>query len=457
MDPSHKRNFKGKLRNKIFFFMVLIGILPLACAVVLTEYVFTDSHKEDVSKVEAAVLQEKAVEIHDFIGQDILTPTQLEIPDGGSMYSTSSIEDQNFILGQSLKNAPFLQYESYVNIEGQETARVDRSDPTGYPASALQDLSASPAFQAALAGNNYIGPVSYPGNIPTVEFASPIKDQIGETIGVIYGIATLAPLQDIIGSSTIGNTGYIYLVDQHGVVIAGGGNFAGAIGTSTVALPIVREILPGNNLLTPATQMRYTSIFGQSVVAAGMSISEYGRPWALIAEWPTAEADASELLVREIIILLIVLVFVLIVLLSIFLALFITRPVKKLEEATARVAQGQFDEGVNIRTGDELEELGGSFNAMISGLKQFESLKDEFVFIAAHELKTPVSAMKGYLTLILEGSTGETTEQTKDFIQKVLGSDQRLIQLVNDLLEVARSQAGRLTIKVAPTSPTKSP
>ena len=84
------------------------------------------------------------------------------------------------------------------------------------------------------------------------------------------------------------------------------------------------------------------------------------------------------------------------------------------------------------------------------GLKQLEQLKDEFVFIAAHELRTPVAAMKGYLQLILDGTTGAIPDATRAFIEKVIASNQRLIQLVNDLLEVARSQAGRLTIKVAP-------
>ena len=72
------------------------------------------------------------------------------------------------------------------------------------------------------------------------------------------------------------------------------------------------------------------------------------------------------------------------------------------------------------------------------------------MFIAAHELRTPVAAMKGYLQLILDGTTGAIPDATRAFIEKVIASNQRLVQLVNDLLEVARSQAGRLTIKVAP-------
>jgi signal transduction histidine kinase len=186
------------------------------------------------------------------------------------------------------------------------------------------------------------------------------------------------------------------------------------------------------------------------VVAAAKSLSVAGRSWGLVAEWPISESDSvvSALLLRDIVIL--IMVFGLVILFSIILALIIVRPIEKLEEGTARVAKGKFNEGVNITTGDELQELGNSFNDMVLGLKQLEQLKDEFVFIAAHELRTPVAAMKGYLTLILEGTTGPIPDQTKLFIEKVLASNQRLIQLVNDLLEVARSQAGRLTIKVTP-------
>jgi signal transduction histidine kinase len=73
------------------------------------------------------------------------------------------------------------------------------------------------------------------------------------------------------------------------------------------------------------------------------------------------------------------------------------------------------------------------------------------VFVAAHELRTPVAAMKGYLELILGGATGGVNDATREYIEKIIASDKRLVALVNDLLEVARSEAGRLTIKVAPT------
>ena len=212
---------------------------------------------------------------------------------------------------------------------------------------------------------------------------------------------------------------------------------------------MVQKVIGGTPALTAAAQLRYANVFGKNVVAAGEPLNEDGQNWGLVAEWPTSEADAviNALLLRDAIMLLVVFG---LVLLSVVLALIIVRPIEKLEEGTARVAQGKFNEGVSITTGDELEELGDSFNDMVMGLKQLEQLKDEFVFIAAHELRTPVAAMKGYLELILDGTTGVIPDATRAFIEKVIASNQRLIQLVNDLLEVARSQAGRLLIKVAP-------
>lgn len=449
------KGHKGRLRNKIFFFMLAVGVVPLLIAAVLTEYAVSNAHRSDVAKLEAVVLAQASAQVQGFIDGDILAQTHVVIPFGPGIDIETGA--QQYLLQQTIASRPWLISESFVNLAGHETARVDQNTLQGYPTSTLRDVSNSPGFAAAKAGNYYIGPVSYPSSTPQLDFASPVKNSTGDTIAVIMGTASLADLQGVIASSTIGSTGYVYLVDGTGKMIAdggpvaGGGAYANMIGASDVAnLDIVQKVVAGENLTTDATQARYKSIFGGSVVAAAMPIAEYGPTWGLVAEWPTAEADAviNALLIRDLIALIIVLV--LVILISIFLSSLIVRPIKKLEEGTARVAQGKFDEGVSIATHDELEDLGESFNTMVLGLKELEQLKDEFVFIAAHELRTPVAAMKGYLQLILEGTTGAISDGTRTFIEKVIASNQRLIQLVNDLLEVARSQAGRLTIQVAP-------
>ena len=81
---------------------------------------------------------------------------------------------------------------------------------------------------------------------------------------------------------------------------------------------------------------------------------------------------------------------------SLFLADRIIAPIRKLQEGTKRVAKGDFGVNLNLKTGDEIEDLGAAFNEMTKGLKEYQQLKDEFVFIAAHELRAPVTAIKGY-------------------------------------------------------------
>lgn len=406
--------------------MVLVGLVPLVIAAAVEYYVVEKAHEDDVAKLETAVLNQTSDEVTDFISTNILVGPSIIVPTGSGIVVATSA--QQFALQQTFASLTFLESEYFVNLNGTESAGVDRAYPTGVPSSTLGDVSGSPAFRAAVAGTSYIGPVSYAASGPQVSFATSARGTDGVPVGVVMGTADLYPLQTIINQAAIGKTGYVYLIDQSGKLIVGGGPFATA---------------------TAGEDLSAKSVANAAVVRSMEKFPNYG--WTLVAEWPTAEANAvlNTLLLESALGFAAVLILILVA--SFLLAGFIVRPIKKLQEGTARVAQGKFDEGVAIKTGDELEALGNSFNDMVQGLKQLQELKDEFVFVAAHELRTPVSAMKGYLELILNGATGGINDQTKNYIEKVIASDKRLVQLVNDLLEVARSQAGKLTIKVAPT------
>jgi hypothetical protein len=154
-----------------------------------------------VAKLEAAVITQTGGAVQSFINNDILTQTSVEIPYGGNIFATSSIPAQQYVLGQTLGALPFLQSEAYVNLAGTETAAADRNDLFGVTTSSLINIDASPAFLAAKAGSDYLGPVSYAAGVPVVTFASPVKDNNGNIIGVITGVAALDELQNIIASS----------------------------------------------------------------------------------------------------------------------------------------------------------------------------------------------------------------------------------------------------------------
>jgi signal transduction histidine kinase len=72
--------------------------------------------------------------------------------------------------------------------------------------------------------------------------------------------------------------------------------------------------------------------------------------------------------------------------------------------------------------------------------------KSEFIAITSHQLRTPLSAIKGYLSMILDGSYGELPEKVKNKIMNIYQSNERLIKLVNDILSISKLETGEMEI-----------
>lgn len=85
-------------------------------------------------------------------------------------------------------------------------------------------------------------------------------------------------------------------------------------------------------------------------------------------------------------------------------------------------------------------------------LREVDRLKSEFVAVAAHQLRTPLSGLKWALDMFLQGEVGTLTNEQRTVLLKSYESNDRMIKLVNDLLNVDRLELGRLPLRFVPTN-----
>jgi len=83
-------------------------------------------------------------------------------------------------------------------------------------------------------------------------------------------------------------------------------------------------------------------------------------------------------------------------------------------------------------------------------LKRLDESKSEFLSISSHQLRTPLTIIKGYSSMLMEGSFGKMTKPVKDSVEKIFVSTERLINLVESLLNISRIEAGRIEFKLEP-------
>jgi signal transduction histidine kinase len=133
------------------------------------------------------------------------------------------------------------------------------------------------------------------------------------------------------------------------------------------------------------------------------------------------------------------------------------RPLEELVEAAGRLAAGDRAARVEIGGLSETATLGAAFNEMADELEreaskrdQLDRIKDEFVLTASHELRSPLTSVQGFAELLMLERENLSSKQAET-VEIILDNSRHLVRLLNDLLDLARSDAGRLAIKPVPT------
>lgn len=88
-------------------------------------------------------------------------------------------------------------------------------------------------------------------------------------------------------------------------------------------------------------------------------------------------------------------------------------------------------------------------------LKKLDKAKDEFVSMASHQLRTPLTSVKGYLSMVIEGDAGKLSKNQKELLDQAFISNEKMVHLVNDFLNVSRIQTGKFMLDKIPTDLSK--
>lgn len=101
----------------------------------------------------------------------------------------------------------------------------------------------------------------------------------------------------------------------------------------------------------------------------------------------------------------------------------------------------------NVTLQHEVEEATARLKQTNEKLKQLDTAKDEFISMASHQLRTPLTSVKGYLSMVMDGDAGEINQDQEKLLSEAFASSQRMVYLIADLLNVSRLKTGKFIIE----------
>jgi signal transduction histidine kinase len=305
----------------------------------------------------------------------------------------------------------------------------------------------------------------------TVNFGYPVLDEAGHVDAVVFAALDLAWLNELARQAELPSETMLTVIDRNGTILSrypDDGKWIGEIMPETLVLNAIQTQKGNNTADSPGTdgipRLFSFAPFGGAAQSADAYVS-VGIPATV------AFAGVNQMLARNLVMLGIVA--------GLALAaawvggnLFIVRQVQALVGSTKRVAAGDLGARTGLSHGQgELSQLAAAFDQMAESLdraherrlleeelrrknyqleqqnlavQETNRLKTEFVSMVSHELRTPLTSIQGYAELLLEDQ--QITEEQRETLTIIKKNSDRLLGLVNDLLDLSRMEAGKLDL-----------
>jgi len=393
--------------------LVVIGVWIFNIEPALRQSVAMDQRK---AAMHAADL------ISDFIDEKI---TNLRAAAQIGHLSQAGHDHRKESLYQLMKVVPAIRELAIVGPGGDETMRVSRTRT--FTDTDLRSLSTADKFRQPMRGETYIGPVYHEQTAePFITLAVPIGSSAADIQGVLVAEINLKTLWNVVSHIKVGRSGYLFVVSGTGQLIAHPDYSKVVLGTNLGHVPEVQEFLRDSN---------NDPVFGD--IEAGYSgplvMTTYSlvpKPhWGVIVEESidSAFADAYQLKLLAGIILGLAVLAVFAV--SYRFSRRLTEPIRQLQMGAERIAKGELDYQLDIRTGDEIEQLADKFNRMAGALKESRSGLEAKI---ADRTKDISSLYAAIAPLKPADSLAQTLDNILIRLREATGADGARVRLWNE-------------------------
>ncbi|MBE2219928.1 MAG: HAMP domain-containing histidine kinase [Anaerolineae bacterium] len=221
------------------------------------------------------------------------------------------------------------------------------------------------------------------------------------------------------------------------------------LGVSVGGIENVRRLLP--NLESDAVSGVFTAPDGGRwlVYSRPISVAGFGRLLIFYAApEPTPRTFFNETFSRPILVAGLLSLIVSVVL-AFGIAGWVARPLQRAASAAKAVARGDYEQRVPVTGPDEVQTVARSFNSMAAQVKTSNQAQRDFVSNVSHDLKTPLTAIRGWSQSLLDGTAVSEAEQQRA-AGIIYNEAERMQRMVNQLLDLARIESGQLELVQTP-------